>query len=139
VSYRPDGCWVLRLDYSDNHWQNSTYCPRNGDLVEVARAGWYRWDLVALTISDTATFVCAQPEVALPAVLHIGTKYSFSCTGTNSPLKMGVVTMVGANEYVGADTHDRGYQGHHTALPRGDTFPAGGKRATTLLTPGSPR
>ncbi len=104
VMYRSDGCWVQRLDYSDNHWQNSTYCPRNGNLVEVARAGWYRWDLVALTVSDTATFKCARPEVALPAVLHIGTKYSFSCTGTNNPLKMGVVTMVGVNQYMGPQT-----------------------------------
>ncbi len=104
VSYRSDGCWVQRLDYSNNHWQNSTYCPRNGNLVEVARAGWYRWDLVALSVSDTATFTCARPEIALPEVLRIGTKYSFSCTGTNTPLKMDVVTMVGTNQYVGPQT-----------------------------------
>ena len=27
VSYQSDGCWVWRLDYSDSHWQNATFCP----------------------------------------------------------------------------------------------------------------
>jgi len=104
VTYRPDGCWILRLDYSDSHWQNSTYCPRNGNLVEVGRAGWYRWNLVALSIADTATYTCSQSEIAIPAVLHSGALYSFSCTGTNKPLKMGPVTMAGTNEYMGVRT-----------------------------------
>ncbi|MGD0256100.1 MAG: hypothetical protein ABSB99_11255 [Acidimicrobiales bacterium] len=104
VTYRPDGCWILRLDYSDSHWQSSTYCPRNGDLVEVGRVGWYRWNFVAFVIADTATYTCDQQEVAIPAVLHIRTQYSFSCKGTNNPINTGVVTMVGTNEYVGPQT-----------------------------------
>ena len=35
VTYQSDGCWVWRLDYSDSHWQNVTFCPRDGNLVEV--------------------------------------------------------------------------------------------------------
>ena len=104
VTYRSDGCRILRLDYSDSHWQNSTYCPRSGNLVEVARAGWYRWNLVALSIADTATYTCSQPEIAVPALLHAGAQYAFSCTGTNKPLKMGLVKMVGTNEYIGVQT-----------------------------------
>jgi len=104
VTYNSKGCWVLRLDYSNSHWQNSTYCPRNGNLMEVARAGWYRWNLVALSIADTATYTCSRSEVAIPAILHSGATYSFSCTGTNTPLKMGPVTMAGTNEYLGVQT-----------------------------------
>ncbi len=104
VTYRSDGCWILRLDYSDSHWQNSTYCPRQGNLVEVGRAGWYRWNLVALSIADTATYNCSQPEIAIPALLHAGAQYAFSCTGTNKPLKIGPVKMVGTNEYLGVQT-----------------------------------
>ncbi len=103
VTYRSDGCWVWRLDYSDSHWQNSTFCARNGNLVEVGRAGWYRWNFVALAISDTATFTCT-PEIAIPAVLRAGQQFPFSCTGKNNPIDTGVVTMKGTNRFVGAQT-----------------------------------
>jgi hypothetical protein len=58
VTYQPNGCWVWRMDYSDSHWQSSTFCDLNGNLVEPGRAGWYRWNLVALSVADTATFTC---------------------------------------------------------------------------------
>jgi len=103
VSYQSDGCWVWRLDYSDSHWQNATFCARDGNLVEVGRAGWYRWNLVALSIADTGTYRCS-PEVAIPAVLHVGQQFPFVCSGTSSPIKTGVVTMKGTNRYVGPQT-----------------------------------
>ncbi|MGD0380483.1 MAG: hypothetical protein ABSC30_10915 [Acidimicrobiales bacterium] len=103
VKYQSDGCWVWRLDYSDSHWQNATFCARAGNLVEVARAGWYRWNLVTLSIADTGTYNCS-PEIAIPAVLHVGQRFPFSCTGTSSPIKTGVVTMRGTNRYVGPQT-----------------------------------
>ena len=103
VSYQRDGCWVWRIDYSDSHWQSSTFCPRQGNLVEIGRAGWYRWSFVALAIADTATFTCT-PEVALPAVLQIGQAFPFTCTGTNNPINTGKVTMAGVNRYVGPAT-----------------------------------
>ncbi|HUI03780.1 MAG TPA: hypothetical protein VLZ77_09580 [Acidimicrobiales bacterium] len=100
VSYLADGCWTWRLDYSDSHWQNSTFCPFGNNVVEVGRAGWYRWSLVALSISDTATFKCS-PEVVMPAVLSVGQRFPFTCTGTNSPIHMDPVTMTGVNRYIG--------------------------------------
>ncbi len=103
VSYQSDGCWVWRLDYSDSHWQNATFCARAGNLVEVGRAGWYRWNLVAFSIADTGTYRCS-PEVAIPAVLHVGQRFPFDCTGTSSPIKTGVVTIKGTNRYVGPQT-----------------------------------
>jgi hypothetical protein len=101
VSYTADGCWVWRLDDSDSHWQSSTFCPREGNLVEVGRAGWYRWNFVALVIADTATFTCT-PEVALPAVLQVGQQFPFTCRGTNDPIHTAPVTMTGTNRYLGA-------------------------------------
>ena len=77
--------------------------PADGNLVEVGRAGWYRWNLVALSIADTGTYSCS-PEVAIPAVLHVGQQFPFVCTGTSSPIKTGVVTMKGTNRYVGPQT-----------------------------------
>jgi hypothetical protein len=91
------------MDYSDSHWQNATFCDRGGNLVEVGRAGWYRWNLVALAIADTATFRCT-PEVVFPAVLRVGQQFPFSCTGTNNPIHTAPVTMKGTNRYVGPQT-----------------------------------
>jgi len=100
VTYLKDGCWTWRLDYSDSHWQNSTFCRFGNNLVEVGRAGWYRWNLVALSISDTATFRCS-PEVVLPAELSVGQQFPFTCTGSNSPIHMAPVVMTGVNRYIG--------------------------------------
>ena len=102
VTYARDGCWTFRLDYSTLHWQSTTYCPRAGNLVESGRAGWYRWVVGALAVSDTATFTCT--EMILPTVLSAGASFSFACRGTNAPLDTGTVLMSGTNRYVGAET-----------------------------------
>lgn len=104
VTYDSDGCWVWTLDLSDSHWQSSTYCPSDGDLVSPGRAGWYRWDFVVLTISDTATFQCSSPEIVLPEVFRPGEQFAFSCTGTNNPINTGAVLMTGYNQYIGPQT-----------------------------------
>lgn len=104
VTYEPQGCWKFRLDYSDNHWQSYTYCPRTGALLLTARAGWYRWDFVALVISDTSTYSCKPAEVAVPAVLKLGQLHRFSCRGTNNHLAIPPVTMSGWVEYLGSGT-----------------------------------
>lgn len=102
VSYGADGCWTFRLDYSDLHWQNNTYCPRGGNLVESGRAGWYRWNVATLAIADTATFTCQ--EMAVPAVVAVRQQLAFECRGTNTPIDTGTVYMIGTNEYVGPET-----------------------------------
>ena len=98
--YQPDGCWVWRVDYSDSHWQSSTFCDLHGNLVEPGRGGWYRWNFVALSVADTATFTCS-PEVAIPAVLSVGQRFPFTCTGTNDPIHTAPVRMAGTNTYLG--------------------------------------
>ena len=102
VTYARDGCWTFRLDYSTLHWQSTTYCPRGGNLVESGRAGWYRWFVGALAVSDTATFTCA--EMILPTGLSVGASFTFACRGTNAPLDTGTVFMSGTNRYLGAET-----------------------------------
>ncbi|MHB8681780.1 MAG: hypothetical protein ACYDA2_06770 [Acidimicrobiales bacterium] len=103
VSYDRNGCWTFRMDFSDSHWQSATYCPRNGDLVQVGRAGWYRWDFVAFAIADTATFICSSPQLVLPALLELRHPVSFSCTGSNDPIKTAAVVMTGTTTYVGSE------------------------------------
>lgn len=102
VSYLRNGCWVFRLDYSNLHWQSNTYCPRHGDLVGAGRAGWYKWNFLAISVADTATFTCQ--EMAIPAAMSVGERFAFGCTGNNDPLDTGVVTMSGTYQYVGPQT-----------------------------------
>jgi hypothetical protein len=104
VTYLRDGCWSFRLDYSDNHWQSATYCPRSSALLLTARGGWYRWNFVALSVSDTSTYSCTPAEVAVPAVLVVGERHSFSCRGSNHPLSIPPVTMSGWVEYLGSSS-----------------------------------
>jgi len=110
VTYLPDGCWSFRLDYSDSHWQSTTYCPRNSALLTTARGGWYRWNFVAFSVADTSTYSCTPAEVAVPAVLVVGVRHSFSCRGSNHPLSLPPVTMSGFVEYLGS--HSVVVQGH---------------------------
>jgi hypothetical protein len=101
VTYGANGCWMLRMDYSDNHWQSTTYCPRGTQLLETARGGWYQWNFVATTVADTASYTCKPAEIAVPGVLARNRRYRFSCTGTNHPLKLPPVTLAGSVKYLG--------------------------------------
>ena len=106
VTYLHDGCWDFRLDYSDSHWQSSTYCPKGAELLLDARAGWYRWDFVAVVIADTATYRCSRREVILPARGATGTRQHFSCTGRNDHLSIPPVTMSGWTQVLRTGTVD---------------------------------
>jgi len=131
ISYRSDGCWVWRVDYSDSHWQSATFCPRGGNLAEVARAGWYRWSFVALSIADTATFTCT-PEIARPAVLHAGQAFPFSCTGTNDPIRTAPVIVRGTNRYLGLSVVHVGRQAVVAMHFQERTTYSGGQRGTNV-------
>ncbi len=101
VTYGANGCWTLRLDYSDNHWQYTIYCPHGSELLETARGGWYQWNFVATTVADTASYTCEPAEIAVPGPLARNRPYRFSCSGTNHPLKLGPVTLAGTVKYLG--------------------------------------
>ena len=103
VSYAAGGCWQLRVDYSDSHWEGATFCPRGGGLEETARGGWMRWDFVVLTIEDTSIYRCDVAETVIPAQVRAGQTGTFSCTGTNDQLHTGPVTMRGSSVVVGAE------------------------------------
>lgn len=131
VSSAPGGCWVWRVDYSNSHWQSATFCPRGGNLTEVGRAGWYRWSFVALSMADTATFRCT-PEVARPAVLHVGQSFPFTCTGTNDPLHTAPVSVYGVNRFLGLAVVDIARQPVVTMHFRETTRYSGGQTGTNV-------
>lgn len=108
VTYGAGGCWTLRIDYSDVHWEFATYCPHGDALWESSRGGYYDWDFVATSISDTSTYTCRPAEVAIPGPNHRDRPYRFSCRGKNHPLKLGPVTLAGTVRYLGSGVIDVG-------------------------------
>lgn len=103
VTRQGDGCWSIRIDFSDAHWEGSSYCASGGGLVETGRQGWMKWDYVAVVVADTSTFSCQPPEPVLPANLDSRTGQRFTCTGSNDQLKTGPVLMTGTTTVVGVD------------------------------------
>lgn len=104
VTNLANGCWRFRLDFSDNHWQSWTYCPRGGALLLEARAGYYRWDFVAFAVDNTATYACSPPEVVIPADSNTTGNTAVSCRGTNDHLALGTIVMTGSNRFVSKQT-----------------------------------
>ncbi len=99
VVYR-DGCFVVRFDYSDAHWQSWDYCVRAGALVSPGRAGYYNWDFVAFHADDTSTFECSSAPVVIPASIVPGRSSAVACTGRTAKLATGPVAMHGTSTVV---------------------------------------
>ena len=102
VVRRPGGCFDLRIDFSDHHWQSWDYCVREGSLVSPTRAGYYNWDFVAFHVDDTSTFVCNPVITTVPDPIVPGTASKVACTGSNDKLSTGPVAMVGTSKVVRA-------------------------------------
>jgi len=102
VTYRADGCWVFRLDYSTGHWQSWTYCARNGGLDEVGGQTFERWDFVVFSVDSTSTFTCPS-SVTIRSGMLPGDTWTQTCTGTSSAVK-GEVTTSGPMTYLGTET-----------------------------------
>jgi hypothetical protein len=102
ITYRADGCWVFRLDYSTGHWQSWTYCERAGQLDEIGGQTFERWDFVAFKVDSTSTFTCTS-SVTIRPTMRAGDHWTQTCTGTSSAVK-GVTTTSGPFTYLGDDT-----------------------------------
>ncbi len=156
VTYGETDCWSWRLDFSDDHWQSATFCPHKGELLETARGGWYRWSLLALSVSDASSYRCAPAEIAVPGELAAGRRVRFSCTGTNAPLRIPPVTLAGWVQFersgdvrVGGKEvaavriletarfsgGQSGTEGENTWYRRSDGLPLAGSWSTDVRTP----
>jgi len=102
ITYRADGCWDFRLDYSTGHWQSWTYCAHDGELDERGGQTFARWDFVMLKAESTSTFTCSS-SVTIRPTMQPGDHWTQTCTGTSSAVK-GVVKTSGPYTYVGDDT-----------------------------------
>ena len=107
VVHRADGCWTFRIDYSSAHWQQWTFCPTDGGLVEVGNQTFETWDFVFTTYDSATTMTCDPPSVLVRAGMRPGDSWTQECRGTssNSP---GETVTAGPYTFVGDTTVDVG-------------------------------
>jgi hypothetical protein len=105
VTHHPDGCWTFTLDYNEAHTQTWRYCidESNRTLVEQGGQTFQRWDLGALTVENTSTFVCDPPAFAFDPDAIPATEWNQRCEGTNSQTA-GVTVSVGPYVFLEAET-----------------------------------
>jgi hypothetical protein len=84
VTHRADGCWMLRIDYSSAHWQQWTFCPTDGGLVETGDQTFETWDFVFTTYDSATTLSCDPPSVLIRAGMKAGDTWNQRCRGTSS-------------------------------------------------------
>jgi len=103
VVHRADGCWTFRLDYSSAHWQQWTFCPTDGGLVEVGNQTFETWDFVFTTYDSSTTMTCDPPSVLIRANMEPGDSWKQKCRGSSSN-NPGETVTAGPYTFVGDTT-----------------------------------
>jgi hypothetical protein len=101
ITHGSGSCWTLRVDYSSNHWQDWTYCPRNGGLDEQAGRTFQRWDIAVTSIDNRSSFVC-RSRTLVPG-MQAGDSWTQTCIGNNSSIP-GTTTSSGLMRFLGIET-----------------------------------
>ena len=127
---RPGGCFEFRLDYSDVHWQDWTYCPLGGSMVTTSKAGYYLWDFVVFSVDDTSTYTCSPAIVTIPADSVVHARHRVSCTGTNDHISTGLVHMDGSSTVMATKTLRVGSTKELAVLVREDVVFSGGQHGS---------
>jgi hypothetical protein len=107
VEWQDEGCWSFRIDYSSNHWQSWTYCPRDDLVVETGGSTWQRWMIGTAAITNLSTFECAPGSVATAAGATEGQEWAATCTGSGDAVA-GETISSGTERYVGEELVDVG-------------------------------
>lgn len=98
-----DGCFRLRVDHNEAHWQDWTLChDEAGVLADHGGQTFQRWDIGATTIDNTSTFTCDPPAVLADPAAAPGDTWDHRCSGTNTQSD-GVTHSDGTHTLVGAE------------------------------------
>jgi hypothetical protein len=127
---RPGGCFEFRLDYSDVHWQDWTYCLHGGSMVTTSKAGYYLWDFVVFSVDDTSTYTCSPAIVTVPGDSVVHSPHRVSCIGTNDHISTGLVHMDGTSMVTAAKTLRVGSAKEPAVLVREDVALSGGQHGS---------
>ena len=102
VTRQADDCWSLRIDFSNNHWQEKRYCSSENLLLDVGGRVHQSFDLVATTIGDTTDFTCDPPAEVIRVDAEPGDSWDVSCDG-RSEVRNTQVTSTGTTTFVGIE------------------------------------
>jgi hypothetical protein len=103
VTWRPDGCWDFRLDYSTNHWRLWSFCASADALVQVGSRVSQRWDFGTFAVENLTTMTCAPPGVILEATMVVGDEWTSECRGENTQIS-GTTISTGTHRLVATET-----------------------------------
>jgi hypothetical protein len=104
VGHEADGCWRLKVDVSDAHWQSWRFCPGDepGVLFDLGGETFQRWDLGATTLDNLSTFSCDPDSILLDVTATPGTSWAERCEGGNSEVS-GTTVSEGTSTFVGTE------------------------------------
>ncbi len=100
VTHGSAGCWTLRIDYSDKHWQRWRYCPSGEQLDEAGGKTWQSWDLGVTSIANLTTSRCGSP--ILRRAMQPGDTWVQRCELSNDQVD-GKTVSSGTTRYAGTD------------------------------------
>jgi hypothetical protein len=105
VTYTSDKCWTFAINFNDAHRQAWDYCAGDveGSIFEHGSSTLQRWDLGAMTISNSTTFSCDPPALMLSVDAAPDRTWTHSCGGTNSEIP-GTTRSEGPYRLVGVET-----------------------------------
>lgn len=132
VTVDEEGCWTIRIDYNEAHWQDWDLCREGSTVAETGGHTFQRWDFGALVVENLSTFVCepAVPFVVLDA--EPGDVVDRSCTGTNDQVA-GTTTSAGTVTVVAIEPIDIGGEEVEAVHVRRDTDLTGAQTGTEAL------
>lgn len=110
VTWRPNGCWTIRIDFNSNHHETDTYCATVDGLTAGTRVTFSRWSIAVITQTTIETVVCDPVPIIVPTTLTGGATTTQACTSTNTQAAgttdyTGTYTVIGKeNVVVGKET-----------------------------------
>lgn len=103
VSSTEGGCWNLRIDYNEAHWEDWQLCGEGDRVVENGNRTFQRWDFGAMSIENTSTFDCDPPATFADLAARPGDTTGRSCVGTNEQVE-GETVASGTDTVVGVES-----------------------------------
>jgi len=103
VRHSRDACWTFKIEYSTNHWQETTYCPRDQVLEELGGRTSQKFDFVVKAITDLSVFTCDPPGETIRLAAEPADHWQQSCAG-RSPERGTNVRSTGTNTFVGIES-----------------------------------
>jgi hypothetical protein len=132
VSHVANGCWAIRIDFSNKHWQTWRYCPSGEELDEAGGRVWQSWDLGVSSIANLTTSTCRSP--ILQTAMQVGDSWPQRCEITNDKVA-GATVSRGTMRYLGQDdvtVGGRPVSSYHLVQHRTITGAQHGKERTEI-------